>query len=285
MLNRGIGSRLDLTPCTARTDATNAAICEPFDRVCRIRAPPFVIEVRAVSQAENDLRSATRSGLHGPLVIRYADHPVHFSTLRRLFSERRLINDESLAGAGDRLPRAVHGRVGQHDRQRCAALRAARTRLLAREPAVGCQRLHADLRRVPAARRPRRRPARAQTPVRGGRNPVLSRIAAQRSRPEFDDADLRPWPAGARRRARLPRGALDHHDHLPGHRRAHARSGRLVRDRCRRCRIRAAARRDPHRPHLLALELLRERARRHRHGDAGAAVRARVARRSRSPAL
>ena len=63
------------------------------------------------------------------------------------------------------------------------------------------------------------------------------------------------------------------------------RSWRLVGDRCRRCRIRAAARRDPHRPPLLALELLRERAGRHRHGDARAALRARVARRSGPPSL
>ena len=72
------------------------------------------------------------------------------------------------------------------------------------EPAVGRQRLHAGVRRLPAARRARRRPARAQAAVHGRRAAVLGRLAAQRPRPDLGDADRRPRPAGPRRRAASP---------------------------------------------------------------------------------
>ena len=51
-----------------------------------------------------------------------------------------------------------------------------------REPAVGDQQLHARLRRLPAARRARRRPVRAAQAVPLGRRDLLVRVAAQRAR-------------------------------------------------------------------------------------------------------
>ena len=58
----------------------------------------------------------------------------------------------------------------------------------------------------------------------------------------LDDADRWPRVAGPRRRTRLAGGTVDHHDHVPGHPRAHSRTRRVERDRCRRRRLRAAAR-------------------------------------------
>ena len=51
-----------------------------------------------------------------------------------------------------------------------------------REPPVGHQRLHARVRRLPAARRPRRRPVRPPAAVPGRRRDLLGRVAAQRAR-------------------------------------------------------------------------------------------------------
>ncbi len=100
--------------------------------------------------------------------------------------------NEQVAGAGDRLHGPVHGRARRHRREHRAALGAARPALLARQPPVDRQRLHARVRRLPAARRPRRRPARAQAAVRGRRAAVLGRLAAQRLRAVLRDADRRP---------------------------------------------------------------------------------------------
>ena len=149
--------------------------------------------------------------------------------------------------------------------------------LLARKSAVGREWLHPDLRRLPDARRPRGRPARAPAPVHRRRGAVRRRLVAQRRGPVIDDADPRPWPAGPWRRAGFPRRALDHHDHLPGQGRAHSCAGRLVGDRRRRRGLRTVARRRPHRSRLLALELLRERPGRDRDRDARAPLCAGIA--------
>ena len=93
--------------------------------------------------------------------------------------------------------------------------------LRAREPPVGRQRLRAHLRRLPAARRPRRRPARAPQDLHGRpRSP---------SPPSRSCADSPP-PTGMLIAARALQGAagailvalglLDHHGHVRGGRRA-----------------------------------------------------------------
>ena len=64
---------------------------------------------------------------------------------------------------------------------------------------------------------------------------------------------------------------------FPGHQRAHQGAGRLERDRRRRRRGGPPARRHPHRPPVVGVDLLRQRARRHRGRRRGAAVRPRVA--------
>src|SRR5439155_660572 len=80
------------------------------------------------------------------------------------------------------LPRAVHGRPGRDDRERRAAPDPDGTPFLERRSSVGHQRVHADLRRLPALRRPRSRPLRAPPPVRDRRCHLLDRVADQRAR-------------------------------------------------------------------------------------------------------
>ena len=62
---------------------------------------------------------------------------------------------QPLGCARDRLPRPVHGRARRDRRERRAAVDPARPALLCLQPPVGRQRVHADVRRLPAARRPR----------------------------------------------------------------------------------------------------------------------------------
>ena len=66
--------------------------------------------------------------------------------------------------------------------QRRAAVDPDRPRVQRREPAVGHQRLHARVRRLPAARRPRGRPVRPPPAVPRRRRDLLGRLAAQRPR-------------------------------------------------------------------------------------------------------
>ena len=104
-----------------------------------------------------------------------------------------------------------------------------------------------------------------QAAVRRRGRPVLGRLAAQRARPVLGDADRRARPPGSRRRARLPRRAVDHHHHVHRRQRADPGARRVERDRGRRRRGRPAARRRPHRPRLVAVDLLRQRPGRRRH--------------------
>src|SRR6266508_671392 len=66
-----------------------------------------------------------------------------------------------LVRARARVRRAVHGRARRRDRERRPAHDPSRSGLLPGRPPVDRERLHADLRRFPPARWPRRRPARA----------------------------------------------------------------------------------------------------------------------------
>ena len=71
-----------------------------------------------------------------------------------------------------------------------------------------------DLRRLPAPRRPPRRPARPAAHVHRRSRAVLRRLAGRRPGPDRGVADRRPRRAGPRRRAPLPRRALDRDHHV-----------------------------------------------------------------------
>ena len=170
-------------------------------------------------------------------------------------------------------------------------------RLQRGEPAVGRQRVHARLRRFPAARRARRRPPRAEAAL-----PLRLDRLHRRPRSSNGLATTSGMLIGFRALQGLgaafisPAALVDHlHDvrrgqgALPGAR-------RLGRDRDRRPRSRPRARRRAHAGFLLAVDLLRQRAGRHRRllrrAAAGAGVEGRARRtgastspaRSRSPA-
>ncbi len=88
-----------------------------------------------------------------------------------------------------------------------------------------------------------------------------------------------PRAPGPRRRAALPRRPLDHHHLLRRGRRTAPRRSRLGGHRRGRRRRRPAARRHPHREPRLAVDLLRQRADRHRDSDPRRpALRARIPR-------
>ena len=140
------------------------------------------------------------------------------------------------------------------------------------EPAVDRQRLHARLRRLPAARRARVRPARTPAPLHRGPGRLHGRVVRQRHRDLVGDADRRPCAAGPRCRARLARRALDRHDDVRRRRGAHEGARHLERDRRRRRRGRARARRPPHRDALVALGVLHQPADRAHRGPLRAAL-------------
>ena len=122
--------------------------------------------------------------------------------------------------------------------------------------------LRARLRRLPAARRPPRRPARAAARLHGRARHLHDRVAPLRALVERGIADRRPRAAGPRRGHDLARSALDPDDDVPRGPRAQHRPRRLGRGRRRRCRCRRPARRRPRRPPLVAVDLLRQRPRR-----------------------
>ena len=124
---------------------------------------------------------------------------------------------------------------------------------------VGDQLLHPGLRRLPAARREGVGSLRAQAPVPRRSRRVHGGIGARWHRAVVGIPDRGSRPAGVRRCARLAGGALDRHHHLPRGPRAHPRDGRVGGDRRRWRRGRPAARRDPDRVRVVALDLLRQR--------------------------
>ena len=122
------------------------------------------------------------------------------------------IRDQPLARPRPRLPRAVHGRARRDDHERRAAVDPAGPRLQPGQPAVGDQLVHAGVRRVPAARRSSRRPVRSQAHLPRRRRDLHRRVAGQRAVAVGRDAHRLPRAAGPRRGARVPGGAVDHHD-------------------------------------------------------------------------
>ena len=158
------------------------------------------------------------------------------------------------------VPRPADDGPRRDDRERRAALHPARPALLPGQPHVGDRRLPDHLRRLPAARRPGRRPDRAQARVPDRARPVHRRVGAVRDRQQPGAADRRPPAAGSRRRGRLERDPGDHRDRVPGQGRAGQGDG-PVRVRVRRRRLdRPARRRRADAVARLALDLLRQRA-------------------------
>ena len=169
-----------------------------------------------------------------------------------------------VARSRPRLPGAVHGHPRRDDRERRAADDPDGSRHDGHEPAVDRQRLHADLRRLPAPRRSRGRPRRAQEGLPHRPRAVHLRLTALCSRDGIDVADHESRPAGPRRRARLTGSALDRDGDLQGRGGPDEGARRLVGDRGRRRRRRPAARRHPRRDPLVALDLPRQHPGRHR---------------------
>ncbi len=150
----------------------------------------------------------------------------------------------------------LHDDRGPRDRQRRAAdhrPQAAHARI---EPAVGRHRLRAHLRRLPAARRPRRGPAGAP-PHPDGRSVLVHRVVAGL---RAGDSGLLPdpdaLPAGARRRDRPASRAVDRDEHVPRGCRAQQGARRVGRYRGERRDRRPDRRRAAHPLRQLAVHLL-----------------------------
>ena len=144
------------------------------------------------------------------------------------------------------------------------------------EPVVGRQRLHARLRRLPAARRAPGRPARPPAHVHRRPDPLRRRFARRRSRPEPTG-----WLIAARAVQGLGAALLSPAalsivtTHLRRGRRAQPGAGRVGRGRRLRRRRRRAARRHADRVGRLGVGAVRQRADRPRRGVLRAAPAAR----------
>ena len=186
----------------------------------------------------------------------------------------------SRASALDRAGRAVRGIPDDHprsdDRECRTALDPDRPALLAVQSGVGGQRLLDRVRRPAAARRPTRGPDRPQADLPRGLDGLHHGVCVVRRGRQPGSSDRRAVRAGNRRRDDLGSDPRDDRDDVPagggpgqGDRRV------LVRRRGRRLDW-AARRRCADSRAQLALDLLRERADRDRHGrlcDPFAAVR------------
>ena len=170
----------------------------------------------------------------------------------------RATSREPVARPRARLSGPVHGRARRDDRERRAADPAARPALLAELAPVGDQLLHPGLRRLPAARREGVGSLRAQASVPRRSRRVHRGLGAGWHRAVVGIPDRGPRPAGVRRRARLAGSAVDRDHDVPRRPRAHPRDGRLGRDRRRWRGRRPAARRDPDRVRVVALDLLHQ---------------------------
>ena len=98
------------------------------------------------------------------------------------------------------LRRAVHGHPRPEHRQRRAALDPDGAQLLLARAAVGRRRLRDHLRRIPDARRPRRRPFGPPPRLRRLAAAVRARVAGGRPRARPRSADRGPGDPGPRRR-------------------------------------------------------------------------------------
>ena len=167
---------------------------------------------------------------------------------------------QSLGHPGGTGPRAVHRGAGRDDRERRAAPHPGGPELLRRLPAVGDQRVHAALRRLPAARRPDGRPARAAPGVHRRPAAVRRHLAGRGAVQLARVPDRGPGGPGARRRAAVARRAGDPDHDLRARSRTQHRDGRLGRSGRPRRDARRRRRRRTGRLAELAVGVLRERA-------------------------
>ena len=179
--------------------------------------------------------------------------------------------------------RAVRGSARRVDRERRAALDRQGARLLPGQPVLGRQRVHAHLRRLPAARRPHGRPARSSPALHRRPDPLRGRLACRRPRPERRLADRRACRPGPRRRAAVPRRPLARHRDLRRGRRAQQGARRLGRGRRFRRRRGRAARRHADPVGRLGVGAVRQRADRPRRRVPRPAPAAREQERGRAP--
>ena len=160
------------------------------------------------------------------------------------------------------------------DRERRAAVDPRRPALLRDLARVGRERLPADVRRLPAAGRPARRPLRPPPALPRRHRALHARVARLRPLDLAGDADHRALRAGPRRRSRLRGVAVADHEPLHRARRPRQGDGRVRLRGLRRRLDRRAARRLADRDQL-ALDLPRQHPDRLRRRVRGAAAAAR----------
>ncbi|CUJ96957.1 Uncharacterised protein [Achromobacter xylosoxidans] len=143
----------------------------------------------------------------------------------------------TLVGTDGAVPGRVDDRAGHHHRQRRPALDPRRPELHRDLAGLGGERLHADLRRLPAARRTAGRPARAPAHVPGRPGAVHGGLAGLWTGAGPGAADCRARRAGTGRRGGVGGVAVAHHEPVHRGRRARPRHGRV--------RLRLCGRRQP----------------------------------------
>ncbi|CUI66715.1 Uncharacterised protein [Achromobacter ruhlandii] len=143
----------------------------------------------------------------------------------------------TLVGTDGAVPGRIDDRAGHHHRQRRPAFDPRRPAFHRDLVGVGGERLHADLRRFPAAGRTAGRPARPPAHVPGRPGAVHRGLAGLWAGPGPGAADRRARGPGAGRRGGVGGVAVAHHE--PVHR------GRRTRPRHGRVRLRLRGRRQP----------------------------------------
>ena len=160
--------------------------------------------------------------------------------------------DPALRGAVRRRPRRV-------DRQRRPAQHRQGAPLLRAEPSMGRQRVCDRVRRLPAARRPRRRPARPSPGLHRWPHGRGCRFAGRRIRRQPGPVDRRARSSGPGRRDHLAVRPVDRHHPVQGWGRAQQGPWRVGRRRGLRGGRRRAPRRHPHRRPRMGMGALGER--------------------------
>ena len=177
----------------------------------------------------------------------------------------------------------IRGSARRVDRERRTSVDRVGARLLAGQPVVGRQRVHAHLRRLPAARRSHGRPARPAPHVHRRPDPVRGRLAGRRPRPERHLVDQRARRPGPRRRAVVSRRPVAGDGDLRRGRGAQQGARRLGRGGRFRRRRGRAARRHAHPVGRLGVGAVRQRADRPGRRVLRAAPAAREPQRRRAP--
>ncbi|CAM5352624.1 Putative multidrug resistance protein MdtD [Streptomyces narbonensis] len=142
------------------------------------------------------------------------DHHIHAADRLRHERHQHALHPPHappVAGRPDRLRRPVPGRPRRLRRERRTAVHADRPRSLRVRAAVGDQRVLDRLRRLHAARRPGRRPLRAEGDIPARARALHRRVRRRRHRAGGPVPDRRPRRAGPRRRPPLARHAHPRH--------------------------------------------------------------------------